>query len=347
MLLRLDALERIFVLLLILSTLLVLIGNHGKISDSHSESFSFLNNVEPFFDHRKPGVLVSPGNAGIAITFNGWAVDNWYGIKNLLNEYGAKVTFFVGNLGNLTNDEFQKLNELKGEGHEIATQGFRYLDAVEYVENNSIQSYIDDEITPALEIMDENNLFPTSFAYPFGSRNSTIDAELLKHFTRLRATAYSSNTTRIVDLDQIYYKWENESLIRGVGIDVEYGNTIEELFQGLERAEVSNEVLVLYAHTITYEFSDYGTPVDILEAILDAAQTMDLVFYRVSDLMITNNVLPTMPTDNNSTQNTNYPLSLNDFVLSVVLSCVGIGLLYLLVSVIFRDERSGNLFLVT
>jgi len=331
-----DALVGAVVLFLILSISMDLLGNKDRIVVSPYQPISYSGIP---FDSHGATTLVTPGLPGIAITFNGWAVDEWYSIMSLLSNYSAKVTFFVGNIDNLTSSEFGKLRTMKNAGHEVAISGLRYVNAVEFVRNNSLQAYIDEEIAPAIELMTENELPPKSFAYPFGSRNSTIDAELLKYFIRLRSTAHTSNTTRIVDLDSVYYKWQNEVLIRGVGIDSEYGNTVDEIIQGLERAHQSDEVIILYGHTPTYDSPDYGTPVEKLASILEAAQTMNLVFYRVSDLVLPGTGTSTTPIDNRSTGITSSTGGLNDIAVSVLMACAGIGLLWVVVSVIFRDKE--------
>ena len=151
---------------------------------------------------------------------------------------------------------------------------------------------------------------------------------------RIRATAYTTSTTRIVDLDPVYYKWQNESLIRGVGIDAEYNNSIEDIIEGMERASQHNEVLVSYTHTLTDDILDYGTPVEKMEAILEAAQTLNLTFYTVSGL--SNPTTSTTPTGNG---NTNSTWGLNDTVITIIISCVGSGFLWICVSVVFRDGQ--------
>lgn len=337
-----DTLARVIVLLMILSTSLFLLGDKDRFVVAPSTLYECSSDIGAAANDSDPIALVTPGEAGIAITFNGWAVDEWYSIRSLLNTYAAKVTFFVGNVSSLSSEDFEKLRVLKDYGHEIGIQGLGYVDAVEYIRNNSLQAYISDEITPAIDLMSENELLPTSFAYPFGSRNSTTDVELLKYFIRLRATAYTSNTTRIVDLNKAYYKWQNESLIRGVGIDTEYGNTVDEVIQGMERAQQSNEVIILYGHTPTYDSPDYGTPVEKLVSILEAAQTMNLVFYRVSDLVLSSTDTTTTPTDNGDTRNTNSALGLSDIVVSILISCVGVLLLWAVVTIVFRDEKSWH-----
>jgi peptidoglycan/xylan/chitin deacetylase (PgdA/CDA1 family) len=332
---RWDALLKTIVLLLVFSLPLVFIANNDRFIVTTSIPLSCSNDTGTESDFYKPSVQTTQRSAGITITFNGWAVDNWYGIRSLLDTYDARATFFVGNLGDLSSDHFEQLRALKNDGHEIATQGLHYYDAVDYVSDNSLQEYIDNEVTPALEIMSENEIYPSSFAYPFGSRTSIIDAELLKHFVRLRATAYTTNITRIVDLDIAYYKWQNESLIRGVGIDVEYENTVEEIIAGMERAKQDEEVLVLYAHTVAYNSTPFGISEENLVSLLEAAQTMNLAFYTVSSLTLS--TATTGPTENGGNNST---WGLNDLVISIIISCVGIGFLWIFVSVVFRDDRN-------
>ncbi|MFW9965062.1 MAG: polysaccharide deacetylase family protein, partial [Candidatus Sifarchaeia archaeon] len=313
------------------------INSNNHFANSLTQSVSYSSDMEILLDNYDTTALITPGMPGVAITFNGWAIDEWYNIRGLLNYYGARVTFFVGNINDLNSSDFEKLRTLKNAGHEVATSGFRYVNAIDFVRNYSLQTYIDTEITPAIDLMSENDLFPTSYAYPFGSRNSTIDSELLKYFLRLRSTAYTSNTTRIVDLDQVYYKWENEALIRGVGIDSEYGNTIEEIIEGLERAQQSNEVLVLYGHTPTYDTPDYGTPVEKLISILEAAQMLNLELYRVSDLAVDLSSTTTSPINNET--NTNGIIGINDILISIVLASAGVGILWVLASLIFPNKQ--------
>jgi peptidoglycan/xylan/chitin deacetylase (PgdA/CDA1 family) len=316
---------------------MVFLVHNIQLTAASPMSFLHSSDLKPVSNFDESSLQVNQGSAGIALTFNGWSVDNWYTMRSLLNTYGAKVTFYVGNFDYITNDHFEKLRTLKSDGHEIAVQGYDYHDAVDYVSNYSLQAYVDNEVTPAIELMAENELNVTSFAYPYGSRNSFIDNELLKHFTRLRATAYTSNATRLVDLDMVYYEWQNETLVRGAGIDYEYENTVEEIIEGMERASRDTEVLVLYGHTITYDATPYGVPEEKLISILEAAQTLNLVFYTISGL--SNVTYPTTPTPT-PTPTGNGGWGLNDFLISIIISGVGIVVLWVVVSVLFRDDKN-------
>ncbi len=221
---------------------------------------------------------------GVVITFDDRYIDEWYSLRPLLNTYNAKVTFFVTYFDSLNEDQIKKLEILKNDGHEIAFHGLRHLNAVNFVKDNSVEKYLEVEILPGINIMKNKEFYPISFSYPFGAHTSRIDNALLTSFKHLRATAYTNETKRIIDLNQVYYKCNNGKIIYGVGIDNNYKNDIEEIYKGLKRALEKKEVIILYAHKISNESGDYTTPIDKLEAILKYASENGLKFYRVSDL---------------------------------------------------------------
>lgn len=153
-----------------------------------------------------------------------------------------------------------------------------------FVKENSIEKYLKEEIFPGIYMMAKENLKPLSFAYPYGAHTPQLDSILLKYFSHIRATAYTSKKYDIFDLNQIYCKCRNERLIFGVGIDNIYGNSIEEIYKGLKRALEKKEIIVLYIHNTLYIEDDHGTSFRKLESILKYASEIGLKFYRVSDL---------------------------------------------------------------
>ena len=221
---------------------------------------------------------------GIVITFDDAYIDEWYSIRDLLNTYKAKATFFVSHFDYLNEDQIKKLMILRNDGHEISLHGLRHLNAVNFVRDNSVGKYLEVEIYPAINVMKKRGICPLSFAYPFGAHTSRIDNALLISFKHLRATAYTNKTKRIIDLNQIYYKCSNEKIMYGVGIDNNYKNSIEEIHKGLKKALEKKEIIILYAHKTSNKTGDYNTPIDRLEAILKYASENGLKFYRVSDL---------------------------------------------------------------
>jgi peptidoglycan/xylan/chitin deacetylase (PgdA/CDA1 family) len=221
---------------------------------------------------------------GIAITFDDAYVEEWYSIKGLLNQYGAKVTFFVSHFDRLTEDSVEKLRILRDEGHEIGFHGLRHLNAVTFVKEHSVDKYLASEILPGIEAMACAGFHPVNFSYPYGAHTKYLDDELFKHFNYVRGTIFTNEKERIPDLDYTFYKHGDEKIIYGAGIDNAYNNSVEEIQKGLNRANEKNEILILYAHKTSDEMGDYCVPTAKLEGILKYASENRSGFYRINDL---------------------------------------------------------------
>jgi peptidoglycan/xylan/chitin deacetylase (PgdA/CDA1 family) len=179
------------------------------------------------------------------------------------------------------------LRVLKRDGHEIASHGLNHLNALDFVNSNSLEAYIAEEIIPSIHMMEKDNLKPTSFAYPFGARTEEIDAALLEIFKIIRGTTYTNSKIRLKDLDSVYYMpGRSNGLVFGVGIDGIYNNTIEEILKGIDRARDKGEILVVYAHIIGDDEDDYSYMVskNKLERILQYVKENDMVFYTMSEV---------------------------------------------------------------
>lgn len=225
--------------------------------------------------------------AGIMLTFDDRSIKEWYEYRALFNEYDVKATFFINGIEEVSKDDIKKLRKLQKDGHEIGSHGLNHLNSVEYVENNSIYKYLEDEITPSIAGLEKRGFKVTSFAYPFGSRSEEIDTELLKNFSIIRGTAYASKNTKLKDLDSIYYSPEKiNKIIFGVGIDQSYNNSLSDIIAGIERARVEEKVMVLYGHSIGEgtNLKKYITSKDMLEGIFKYARENDLKFYTVSEM---------------------------------------------------------------
>jgi peptidoglycan/xylan/chitin deacetylase (PgdA/CDA1 family) len=128
---------------------------------------------------------------GLAFSFDGHNLTNWYSLRSLFDRYGAKVTFFISSFSALTLAEFHMLVDLANDGHDVEYHSTNHLDAEEFVASNGIDRYIAEEIDPDLEKMRALGFDPTTFAYPYGSRTSETDDALLQHFRLLRAIRFT------------------------------------------------------------------------------------------------------------------------------------------------------------
>lgn len=210
---------------------------------------------------------------GIVLTFDDAYIEEWYSIRELLKKYNARVTFFLSFMNLQNSEQISKLKQLKMDGHEMACHGLMHLDAKDYVENNSIDKYLQKEIIPAINIMKSNGFQPVSFSYPYGSHTELINEALLNYFSIIRTS--SANNA-------IYYNsWQH--IIGGIGIDTSYNNQ-QKIQRALKNAKSKNEIIVLYGHKTTNEPGDYHTSFDQLESILKLASDNELPFYRMCDL---------------------------------------------------------------
>jgi hypothetical protein len=141
----------------------------------------------------------TPAGPGIALTFDDTGVDQWYGIRELLADYGARVTFFVTRFHKLGDERISMLHELRADGHAIEAHGRHHLDAPEYVEEHGMQAYVDDELVPSIEVMREAGFEPRSFAYPFGSRTPALDRVVLDHVALVRSVSWTLDAPFVSD----------------------------------------------------------------------------------------------------------------------------------------------------
>lgn len=134
--------------------------------------------------------LTGYAGPGLAFGFDDFYVEPWFALRESFARHGARVTFFVSNLGELDAGERAMLHVLAGEGHAIEAHGMGHRDAAVYVERYGLQAYLADEIDPLLEIMHGEGFAPTTFAYPYGDRTSELDRALLDRFALLRSLSY-------------------------------------------------------------------------------------------------------------------------------------------------------------
>ena len=224
-----------------------------------------------------------PGpHAGVAITFDDNSIEKWYDIRIMLNNYYAHVTFFVSEFGHLDlyGDEVTYLRDLKADGHEIAFHGSEHRDAVDYLQNHSINDYLNNEILNGVQLMTDAGLAPVDFSYPYGSDNETLTEELQAYFTHIRDTTDAES-------DSIFYEYgSDQPLIYGAGIDdITYGYSMEEINESIARAKEEEKILIFYCHEPVIDNpGSYQISYDRLEKILANVTESNLEFFRIEDI---------------------------------------------------------------
>lgn len=228
--------------------------------------------------------FIKPKNGGVIITFDDNYVNEWYSLCEYLKEkkYNWKGTFCISQMKDFDNDFFDKIIQMKNDGHEISGHGLKHINSVDYVSENGLDSYVSDEIKPMIDIFDKKGVKLESFAYPYGSRDSTIDKELFKYFKVLRGTSYG-----LPEPSEKFRAFVGEStLVYGIGIDKTYERPFSYLTKVLDYARDNNKVLILYAHKPinSEQLQDFDVSFSRIDSLCTYVRSNEMNFYTLSDV---------------------------------------------------------------
>lgn len=231
------------------------------------------------------------GRGGVIITFDDRSINNWYSHRNYYLNNNIKCTFFLSNIHDYTNDEINMLIELHNDGHELAYHGTHHINANEYLQDHTLQEYLDYEILPDLFIMDSLLTYPISFAYPYGARNDSLDQYLFAYFEILRGTAYNNQILKnIEDLESVFVTLdETNTLVHGVGIDSIYNNSFDDVQGGLNRANNNNEIIIFYLHNIGGD-NIYHINFEFFDQIINYVNNLDMPILTISQINSANDI---------------------------------------------------------
>jgi peptidoglycan/xylan/chitin deacetylase (PgdA/CDA1 family) len=234
------------------------------------------------FSCKKHEVIIKPKIIpGVVLSFDDAYIDDWFNTDHDLKQYSWKATFCVSKINTLRHAEIKKLLELQKEGHEIAGHGLHHYHAEKFVTTYGINEYFKQEIDPMLNLMNFYGLKVTSFVYPFGGRNTKLDAALLEKFKIVRGRAFCEETP---SKQGCYFK--NSRLVFSFSIDDTHNHfNIPHLLRLLDYAKKNNKILILNSHkTVKKVTGDYQTKNETLEIICQYVKRNNMQFYTLSDL---------------------------------------------------------------
>lgn len=128
---------------------------------------------------------------GIALSFDDTSVFAWQNTLPLFAQYNARVTFFVSRFQFLQDNEQAVVADLAAAGHDVEAHSVRHLHAPDYVEQNGLQAYVDNEFQASVDKLRDAGYAIDAYAYPFGARSDEIDAALLPHIGVLRSVTFT------------------------------------------------------------------------------------------------------------------------------------------------------------
>ncbi len=233
----------------------------------------------------------SPENinkAGFCLTFDDTYINDWNSIIPILDSNNVKATFFLTQLYKVSENEIILLRKFKEKGHEIGCHGWHHLNAMDFLENNLLTDYINKEISPAINFMDSCGFHPTAFSYPYGYNCDSLDKSLLKSFSLLRDVTDEQRKPlekNIEDIEEIYYKFDDEKVISSLGIDANFNISLDMIEAGFKRVVEKNEVIVFYSHCpIKKCNSTYQIEYQYLRDVFKLAEKYKLKSYTFTEL---------------------------------------------------------------
>jgi hypothetical protein len=131
-------------------------------------------------------LVAGPAHPALALSFDDEFIEEWTGIRSLLQTYNARVTFFVTRYGQWTPEHKQMLHDLASDGHDIEAHGVNHLNAITYLDDHTAQDYATDEIAPSVEVLRADGYPVTTFAFPFSASNGELHDAALTVIDRVR-----------------------------------------------------------------------------------------------------------------------------------------------------------------
>lgn len=276
--------------------------SNSQISDlSSSEPFSsFIQKSEPISSYKPKSSINNSSSSALSsssfklttlsssistkgsvrFTFDDNYIDSWYQFRYNLLKHDIQATFFISGFQKLSNEKIIKLIELENLGFEIAHHSLSHIDAPIFLETNSINDYLNQEIKPDLDSMRAAGFKVNSFAYPFGKGTPLLDSLLLKEFKHIRYVAESQRNGPIKNLhmfDEGFSIRDLTPISSAIGIDSNYQTPLALIFQALQKAKDQNKILTFYAHKIVLESpKSYQVKLSTLISIAKEAKRLEL-----------------------------------------------------------------------
>ncbi|KKG09770.1 PGF-pre-PGF domain-containing protein, partial [Methanosarcina sp. 2.H.A.1B.4] len=238
----------------------------------------YVNDIHTVRDSDKPG--------GIVLTWDDAAnIHTCYTHLPIFQKYNATCTMNVNQVSNRPQAIIDELNALHEAGWEIAAHGYNHTDSVIFLQNNTPEELLDQEIFPNIVEITRYGYPVYTLAYPFSHRTPTTDSILAPYFRTLRTGVPDVVNDNVNETLKAYYDWDDAQLLYGVEIDNSANVSLQSIEYGIDHAITTGSVLVLYGHTITPTGdARYQTSESRLESILDYTSRNGGVFYHMGDL---------------------------------------------------------------
>lgn len=205
---------------------------------------------------------------GIVLAFDDYNPESWEQHFDLFDEYDAKVTFFV-NCSEPTDFCYDAIER----GHDIGFHTIGHVNLKEVSEEEVYQQAIE-----PIEVFREHGIELTSFAYPYGGYNESLNELLQQHYKVLRGAYYY----QLVGKDKMRQGFVESFSIDNVNYssDEEFQQSIDAMLE--ELGNNTGAVVGLYSHAIGV--GNWCISEERLEYILKRGKEMGIRFYTFREL---------------------------------------------------------------
>jgi len=135
---------------------------------------------------------LDPGAAprgGIALGFDDSSAPAWFTLRDIFRAHDAHITFFVSRFFGFDDEARADLAQLAADGADIEAHTVNHLHGPQFVAEHGLEAYIDEEVLPSIDLLEQAGYpRPTTLAYPWGEHTAEIDAAVLQHVGKVRAT---------------------------------------------------------------------------------------------------------------------------------------------------------------
>jgi len=132
-----------------------------------------------YYNENEQNCNDSNESVAVIFTFDDISINEWYEHRSLFQKYNILATFFISNLYELDSNLISKLKILESDGHEIACHGYGHKKATDY---QNPKDFVNLEVKPALQKLQDIGFNVTSFAYPYGASTPLLDSILFELF---------------------------------------------------------------------------------------------------------------------------------------------------------------------
>lgn len=206
--------------------------------------------------------------SGILLAFDDYSADNWESYFDLFDKYDVKATFFL-NCSEPTDFCYRAIER----GHEIGFHSIGHIKARE-----ATDAEIQTQIIDPIETFRRGGIELTTFAYPYGSYDESLNERLLKHYKILRGAYYYQLNSKAALRRGFVESYSIDNINHAS--DEAYKADITRILT--ELSENVGAVASLYSHAI--DGGNWCVTEERLIFLFEKAKELGLKFYTYQEL---------------------------------------------------------------